>query len=95
VPAASPFDAIYNLLVARPRGFTRLGVARPPRRFAEGMAAAVTLAIGAALLGGLTITALVLQFMVMASVAAVVVRDFCGPANLFNSFRRTRGEHAV
>ena len=95
VPTRSPFDAIYNLLVARIRGFKRLGIARPPRRFAQGMAATFTLAIGAALLGGFTITALVLQLMVIASVAAVVFRDFCGPANLFNSIGRTPGEQAI
>jgi hypothetical protein len=33
--------------------------------------------------------------MVIASVAAVVLRDFCGPANLFNSFSRTPGEQGI
>ena len=52
VPAQNPFDAIANHFVARPRGIPPLGIAPGPRRFAQGMSATVTLAIGAALLVG-------------------------------------------
>lgn len=87
VPTRSPFDGAYNLFVARPRGLRPLGVARPPRRFAQAMAAAFALMIGAAQLGGFVITARVMEGMFIVSAASVVFRDFCGPANLFNSFR--------
>jgi hypothetical protein len=87
VPARNPFDAAYNRFVARPRGFRPLPAAPAPRRFAEGMAAAFALAIAAALLGGFTIAALALQCLFVASAAAVLFRDFCGPASLFNSLR--------
>jgi hypothetical protein len=51
------------------------------------MAAAFALAIAAALLGGFTIAALALQCLFVASAAAVLFRDFCGPASLFNALR--------
>ena len=86
-PALNPFDAVYNRFVARPGGFKPLPAAPAPRRFAEGMAASFALAIAAAILAGLTIAGLVLQGLFVASAAAVVFRDFCGPASLFNTLR--------
>ena len=38
VPTRSLFDAIYNYVVARPRGLAPLGAAPAPRRFAGGLA---------------------------------------------------------
>ena len=89
VPTRSPFDGAYNLLIARPRGIRRLDAARPPRRFAQAMAATFALKIGAAHLSGLIVTARIMEGVFIASAASVVFRDFCGPANLFNSFRST------
>ena len=61
VPTRSIFDAIYNYAVAYPRNLPPLGIAPAPRRFAQGMAGAVALAIGGALLLGATITAWLLE----------------------------------
>jgi Domain of unknown function (DUF4395) len=47
VPTRSLFDAIYNNVVARPRSLAPLGAAPAPRRFAGGLSAIFTLAIGA------------------------------------------------
>jgi hypothetical protein len=91
VPARSPFDGAYNLFVARPRGFRRLEAARPPRRFAQAMAAAFALMIGASHFSGFIVTARIMEGLFIASAASVVFRDFCGPANLFNSFRSKLG----
>src|SRR5512138_3788918 len=49
VPALNPFDALYNSLIAGPRGFPRLKPAPTPRRFAQGMAATFMLTIGISL----------------------------------------------
>jgi len=86
-PALNPFDAVYNRFVARPRGFKPLPAAPAPRRFAESMAASAAFVIAAAILGGFTIAALVVEGLFVASAAAVVFRDFCGPASLFNALR--------
>src|SRR5690349_9109083 len=37
-PRLNPFDALYNTLVAGPRGRPRLDPAPAPRRFSQGMA---------------------------------------------------------
>ena len=57
VPTRSLFDAIYNYVVARPRGLATLEAAPAPRRFAGGLAAVVTLTFGVALLAGARSTA--------------------------------------
>ena len=44
VPAANPFEKVYNRFVARPRGRPPLTKAPGPRRFAQGMAATFMLA---------------------------------------------------
>src|SRR5262245_41728049 len=59
-PTRNLFDAAYNRLIAYPRALPPLGVAPAPRRFAQGMAATVALATGAALLSGAMVTAWVL-----------------------------------
>jgi hypothetical protein len=41
VPTRNPFGAIYNYVVARPRGFAPLSIAPAPRRFAMSMAGTV------------------------------------------------------
>ena len=51
-PKWNPFDALYDALIARPRGLPRLGPAPAPRRFAQGMSAAFMLGIGVSLSAG-------------------------------------------
>jgi hypothetical protein len=83
VPERSPFDAAYNRLVARPRGFPELGPAPAPRRFAAAMAATQTLAIAAALLLGARTTAWVLEGLTAVAVLAVAVGRFCAGAAMY------------
>src|SRR5438132_12750090 len=52
VPAANPFENLYNRFLARPRGRPPLIKAPGPRRFAQGMAAVFMLAAGLTLLEG-------------------------------------------
>jgi hypothetical protein len=88
VPTRSLFDAIYNYVVARPRGFAPLAPAPAPRRFAGGLAAMVTLAIGVALLTGARSTALALEALLSIAVVAVVFRRSCAGANVYWAQRR-------
>src|SRR5256886_11445347 len=60
VPAANPFEQVYNRFVARPRGRPPLTPAPGPRRFAQGMAAVFMLAAGLTLLHGLRTASFVL-----------------------------------
>ena len=83
VPTRSLFDAIYNHGVARPRGLARLAAAPGPRRFAGGLAALVTLAIGVALVTDATSTAWALETLMVAAAAAVVFRRSCAGAELY------------
>ena len=94
VPRRNLFDAAYNHLIAPLVGVPRLGIAPAPRRFAQAMAATVSLAIGAALLSGAPTTAWVLQGLFAAGSTAVVVGRVCAPANLYNRFTRTLGAPA-
>ena len=88
VPTRSPFDAIYNAVVARPRGLAPLEAAPAPRRFAAGVAAILTLAIAVALLAGARSTAWVLEALLSAAVAAVVFGRSCAGAALYDVLRR-------
>ena len=87
VPTRSLFDAIYNHVV-RPRGLAPLRAAPAPRRFAGGLAAMVTLAIGVALLTGARSTAWALEALLAAAVAAVVFGRSCAGADLYEALRR-------
>jgi hypothetical protein len=88
VPTRSLFDAIYNYVVARPRGLAPLAAAPAPRRFAGALAATLTFVIGVALLTGARSTAWALQALLAAAVAAVVVGRTCAAADLYNVLRR-------
>src|SRR5713101_4110592 len=66
VPAANPFEQVYNRLVARPRGRPLLTPAPGPRRFAQGMAAVFMLAAGLTLLQGWRTASYVFQGLLAA-----------------------------
>lgn len=87
-PTLNPFDVLANHLVARRRGMPPLRIAPAPRRFAQGMSAIVTLAIGAALLVGAERTAWLFEGLMISAVVAVVFGDFCEGAYLYNLVRR-------
>ena len=89
VPSRNPFDAIYNYVVARPRGLAPLGVAPAPRRFAMTMAGTVSLTIGLALLAGAAITAWVFEGLFAVAVIQVVFADICGAANVYHLLQRS------
>ena len=88
VPTQNLFDAIYNHLVASPRGLPRLGIAPAPRRFAQGIAATVTLVTAAALFEEAMVIARILEGLLAIGLTAAVFGDFCGPAQLYLTLRR-------
>jgi len=77
LPALNPFDALYNLLVAGPRGYPLMGSAPPPRRFAQGMAGTFMLATGIALLSGWSLVAWILQGLLITALLALIFGRFC------------------
>ena len=83
VPPRNLFDAAYNRLIASRRGLPPIPVAPAPRRFAQGAAATVSLAVGAALLSGAVLTAWVLTGLFAIGTMMVVVGRVCGPAVLY------------
>ncbi len=84
VPRLNPFDALYNLAVARPRGRPVLTPAPGPRRFAQGMAATFSLAIAGSLLVGYRGLAWSLEALLLAAVAALVFGRFCLGSYVFH-----------
>ncbi|MFN8094889.1 MAG: DUF4395 family protein [Vicinamibacteria bacterium] len=87
VPALNPFEAAYNRLVARPRGLAVLTAAPGPRRFAQGLAAALTLGAGAALLAGLHGLAWAVQAMLVVAFSLLLFGKFCLGAYVYHLIR--------
>lgn len=77
VPALNPFDAIYNAMIAKPRGYPSLGPAPAPRRFSQGMAASFMLGIGVSLLAGTTVLAWILEGFLVVAMLSILVGRFC------------------
>jgi hypothetical protein len=92
VPAFNPFDALYNRLLAEPKGVPQLPPAPAPRRFAQAEAGTVMLATGLALLSGLILLAYVLEGLILASLAALIFGRFCQGSYLYWLFT---GQSAV
>jgi hypothetical protein len=84
LPALNPFEIAYNRRVAAPRGLRSLTPAPGPRRFAQGMAAAMTLGTGLALLAGLTTLAWALEAMLVVAFSLLLFGKFCLGAYVFH-----------
>ncbi len=86
LPHLNPFDALYNHLVAKPKGLPRLGSAPGPRRFAQAMAGTFMLGIGLSLRFGWSILAWALEALLLAALGALIVGRFCLGSYLFLLF---------
>ena len=91
LPAFNPFDALYNRLVAKPKGLPRLNPAPAPRRFAQGMAGAFMLAIGLSLLFGVSLLAYTFEGLLLAALGALIFGRFCLGSYLFLLFTGKSG----
>ena len=87
LPSRNLFDALYNVLVADPKGIPRLISAPGPRRFAQGMAATFTLGIGLSLIFGWKAAAWILEGVLVAALAALIFGKFCLGSYVFHLFR--------
>jgi hypothetical protein len=83
LPMLNPFDAIYNRLIASPKGLPRLGPAPGPRRFAQALAATFSLGIALSLFLGWSTAALVLEAFLVAALAALIFGRFCLGSYIF------------
>jgi hypothetical protein len=87
MPAHNPFDALYNSLIATPKGIPRLTPAPGPRRFAQGMAATFMLGIGLSLLFGWQPAAWILEGFLVVALVALVFAKFCLGSYVFHLLR--------
>jgi hypothetical protein len=91
VPDLNPFDALYNKLIAAPRGLPRLTRAPAPRRFSQGMAATFMLAIGATLLLDWHVTAWIIEGLMVVALTALLFGKLCLGSYLFHLLRHDSG----
>ena len=87
LPRLNPFDALYNVTLGARPGAIRLRPAPAPRRFAQGMAGAFALAIGAMLRLEWLITAYVLEVFLSAAIAALIFGRFCLGSYIYHLLR--------
>ena len=85
VPAHNPFDAVYNAVIARRVGVTRLASGTAPRRFAALLGGTMALAIAGALTADDFLAAWLLEGGFAVAVIAVVIARFCVGAALYRS----------
>ncbi len=90
VPALNPFDALYNRLVAKPKGRPEAGPAPVPRRFSQAMAGTFMLAIGLSLYSGRPALAWMFEGLLAAAVVALVFGRFCLGSYLYHLFTGQR-----
>jgi hypothetical protein len=78
LPKLNPFDALYNCLVAKPKGLPRLGPARSPRRFgAQPIAGTFMFIIALSLFSGWHLLAWGLEAFLVVALAALIFGRFC------------------
>lgn len=90
VPRLNPFDALYNRWLSARSG-VRLGPAPAPRRFAQGLAALVSLSIGSASLLGQPGAARALEALLLVAIGLVLFAGFCLGAFVFHQLARVSG----
>jgi len=84
VPRRNPFDRVYHRLIGIRRGHGPASPAPPPRRFAQGLAATLTMFVGVSLLAGQIVPAVVGEGILLAAIAAIVWRGFCLGSFIFH-----------
>lgn len=87
VPWWNPFELAYNRWIATPRGRPILSPAPSPRAFAQGMAAALMLLAGIALLSGWLVAAYILEAFLVIAFGALLFGKFCLGAYIYHVLR--------
>jgi hypothetical protein len=92
LPKLNPFDALYNHLVAKPKGLPRLSPAPSPRRFgAQTIAGTFMLVIALSLFSGWYALAWGLEAVMLVALAAVIFGRFCLGSYLYLLFTGQSG----
>ncbi len=91
LPVFNPFDALYNRLVAKPKGLPWLNPAPAPRRFAQGIAGTFMLAIGCSLLFRVSWLAYTFEGLLLVALGALIFGRFCLGSYLFFLFTGQSG----
>ncbi len=86
-PRRNAFEALYDLLVARPRKKEKLTPAPAPRRFAQGMAATFMLLVAVALSMGWYWTGVVFQAFIVVAFVALLFGKFCLGSYIYHLIR--------
>jgi hypothetical protein len=84
LPGLNPFDAVYNITLGTRPGAARLHRAPPPRRFAQIIAGALSLAICISLFTGSLGVAYIIEVFFAVAVAGLVFGRFCLGSFLFH-----------
>jgi hypothetical protein len=87
VPRLNPFEQAYNRWRAARQGGLVLTPAPAPRRFAQGMAAAMMLGTALALFAGWRTAAWVLEALLVVAFSALLFGRFCLGAYVFHLLR--------
>ncbi len=85
MPRWNPFEALYNATLGRRPGTVRLSPAPAPRRFAQGMAGSLALAIAGSLWLGWSLAAYVLEGVLLAALIALGFGGFCLGSFVFHT----------
>ncbi len=87
LPRLNPFEAVYNRFLAHRRGTAPLPPAPAPRRFAQGMAAALNLATAVTLLAGAPAAARALEALLVVAFSALLFGKICLGAYVYHVLR--------
>jgi uncharacterized protein DUF4395 len=87
VPRLNPFERAYNRWRAARNGGLVLTPAPAPRRFAQGMAAAMMLGTALALRAGVPVVAWMLEALLVVAFSALLFGRFCLGAYVFHVLR--------
>ena len=84
VPTMNPFDAFYKRFILDPHRLRAFPVAPTPRRFAQGTAAALAMAIAAALLSQASVAAWLLEGLFALALIRLIAGRFCFGTYLYS-----------
>ncbi|HET9178938.1 MAG TPA: DUF4395 family protein [Terriglobia bacterium] len=85
VPALNPFERLYDWVIGGPASRSKLEPAPPPRRFAQGMAAAFMAVTGISLALGWMIVAYVFEAFLLVALIALIAGRFCMGSYIFHT----------
>jgi len=92
-PEKNPFELLYNRTFGKKPGAEQLGVAPPPRQFAQAMAAVILCLIALCLFFNRPLWAWLLEFIMAVALLALITTGFC-VGSLVYHFRKGNSSFA-